>query len=349
VLAAISLDFDPTAAPFGLTVRLETLALAGVILLSLVVAAVGAGRMRAATRPPTSPSSVAGSGSVSGSGSAASAGPRSSSSEGSLRRDDLILIAFGAVPGAVVGGRIGYGLIHLDYFGSNLTALADPGQGGLGLTLGVVLGTASALAVARLLAAPLDGWLHVASGPLLIGLGLGKLVMALGGDGQGRFSDASWATAYVGSGPWASNSAADPALPSQVLEGGLVLIVAAAMVAIPFLIRLRPRPWRRIVRPGLAPRRDWLLLTGYRRFVTAIGLWGIVRFGVAFTWRDASVLGPFGADQLVLAAVLGACVAVFVIGGLNDRRRTRLVAAAPEPDAEAGLPSPKGLDSAAVR
>jgi prolipoprotein diacylglyceryltransferase len=116
---------------------------------------------------------------------------------GRLRRDDLILIAFGAVPGAVVGGRLDYGLLHLDYFGADLSRLTDPAQGGLALSLAVVLGTVAALAVARLLTAPIATWLHVASGPLLIGLGFGKLAMVLGGDGQGQFSDASWATAYV--------------------------------------------------------------------------------------------------------------------------------------------------------
>ena len=84
-----------------------------------------------------------------------STGTGSAHSAGRLRRDDLILIAFGVVPGAFVGGRLGYGLIHLDYYRANPSTLGDPGQGGLALTLAVVLGTLSGLAVARLLAAPI--------------------------------------------------------------------------------------------------------------------------------------------------------------------------------------------------
>jgi hypothetical protein len=39
--------------------------------------------------------------------------------------------------------------------------------------------------------------------------------------------------------------------------------------------------------------------------MTVLGLWAIVRFAAAFTWRDARVLGPFGADQLILLLVAG--------------------------------------------
>ena len=203
MLDIIRLQFDPTIAPFGLTVRLETLALAGVVFVALVLAAVGAGRMR----------------------SRFEANPDGSAEDATrLRRDDLILIAFGAVPGAVVGGRLDYGLIHFDYFSVDPGSLTDPGQGGLALSLAVVFGSVTALAVALLLAAPIGRWLHVASGPLLVGLGLGKLAMVLGADGQGQFSDAGWATAYLRPGPWQSVSASSPALPSQALEGILVLL-----------------------------------------------------------------------------------------------------------------------------
>jgi Sec-independent protein translocase protein TatA len=37
--------------------------------------------------------------------------------------------------------------------------------------------------------------------------------------------------------------------------------------------------------------------------MTALGMWAVVRFAAAFTWRDARVLGPFGADQLILVLV----------------------------------------------
>jgi prolipoprotein diacylglyceryltransferase len=282
VPAVVRLDFDPSTSFFGLSIRLETLALAGVIFMVLVLTALRAGRSRAG---------------LAGSDLAVGAPAPG------LRRDDLILIAFGAVPGAVVGGRLGYALLHFDYYSANPGAVADPGQGGFGLTLAVLLGTLTAVAVARLLDAPIRRWLAVAGVPVLLGLGLGKLTMILGGTGQGSYSDASWATSYVQAGPWNSINPSFSALPSQAVEGALVLGVAVAILALPTLLRLRIRRRRSIVRPGLAPRREWALLTGGRRYVTAIGLWSIVRFIAAFTWRDARVFGPFVADQLVLAVV----------------------------------------------
>jgi prolipoprotein diacylglyceryltransferase len=282
VFAAIRLDFDPSTTVFGLSIRLETLALAGVIFFVLLLAALVSGRSRVAAAPVE--------------GVAAADVPK-------LRRDDLILIAFGAVPGAVVGGRLGYALIHFDYYSASPKAITDPGQGGFDLTLGVVVGTLTAIAVARLLAAPVGRWLSVASLPVLLGLGLGKLTMVLGGAGQGSYSDASWATSYVRPGPWGSINPNFPAVPSQAIEGGLVLAVAILVLFVPFALRLRVRRWWRIVRPGLAPRRKWSVVTGGRRYMTVLGLWALVRFAVAFTWRDGRVLGPFGADQLILLLV----------------------------------------------
>jgi len=305
VVAVIRLDFDATVTWLGWTVRLETLAVATAIFIGLALAGIGAGRMQSrldrldeddGRRPQ----------------------PR-------LRRDDLILIAFGAVPGAVVGGRLGYALIHFDYYSANPAAVADPSQGGLALTLGVLLGIVGAMGVARLLAAPVGRWLYVASVPLLVGLGLSKLALVLGGAGQGQYSDASWATSYVRPGPWESANPGLFALPSQALEGALVLLVAVLILVVPVLARFRLRRWRRIVRPGWAARRDWAALSGWRRFVTALCLWAIVRILAAFTWRDADVLGPFGAEQLILLAIPGSCVLWLVASRL--RRRLAVVRA----------------------
>jgi prolipoprotein diacylglyceryltransferase len=299
VLAVIRLDFDPAVNWLGLTVRLETLAIAAAVFVGITLAGIGAGRMQARLdRLGTSDD--------------AERQPR-------LRRDDLILIAFGAVPGAVVGGRLGYGLIHLDYYQANPAALADPGQGSLALTAGVLLGVLGALGVARLLAAPIGRWLHVASVPLLVGLGLSKFAMVLGGAGQGQYSDSSWATSYVRPGPWDSFNPGLSALPSQALEGCLVLLVALLILIVPVFARFRLRRRRRIVWPGWAPRRDWVALSGGRRFVTALCLWALARILAAFTWRDAQVFGPFGTEQLILLAIVGTCVAWFVLAWIDRR------------------------------
>jgi prolipoprotein diacylglyceryltransferase len=279
VLAAVSFDFSPSTSILGLSVRLETLALAGVIFVALVLAALGSARSKVLV--------------ANADGEIVDAGPR-------LRRDDLILIAFGAVPGAVVGGRLGYGLIHFDYYSSDPRALFDPGQGGFELTLAVALGTLAAVAVARLLAAPVGRWLGVAAVPVMLGLGMGKLGMALGGVGQGAYWDGSWATTYAGSGPWGSDNPSYAAIPSQLIEGGAVLAAVVLLLALPFLLRLRLRRWGWLARPGLAPKREMRFLIGRGRYLTAMTLWVLVRLFVASTWRDARVLGPLVAEQLLM-------------------------------------------------
>jgi hypothetical protein len=321
VPAVIEFDFDPSASIFGLPVRLETLATAGVILLVLIMVALAAGRANAAAAEEAEGAMAAEEEAAFEAETPGWLGqgaeprglvlpgreisdPDSASRRPTLRRDDLILIAFGAVPGAVVGARLDYGLIHLDFYQANQLALFDPAQGSMGLTLGVLLGTLTALAVARLLAAPLGRWLSVASVPVLLGLGLGKLAMVLGGAGQGGYSDASWSTSYLGDGPWESANPSFSALPSQLVEGLLVLLAVVAILAVPVLLRLRLRRWHLLVRPGWSARRDWSMLRGGRRFLTMLGLWAIARFVAAFTWRDASVAGPLNVEQIELLVLM---------------------------------------------
>jgi prolipoprotein diacylglyceryltransferase len=316
VLDSIRFDFDPTVSPFGLSVRLETLALGGVILLVLVLVALQAGR---ASRRIDAESDDA-------------AGPRSLDSAGRLRRDDLILIAFGVVPGAIVGGRLDYGLIHLDYYRANPSALTDPSQGGLGLTLAVVLGAVSGLAVARLLAAPIGRWLGVAGIPILLGLGLGKLATVAGGEWQGTYSDSSWATSYAGPGPWGSVNAGYPAFPSQILEGGLVLLAAAVVAGLPLLLRIRVRRRGGLPRPGWSPRREWPLLSGWRGFVTVLGLWALARFVAAFTWRDANVFGALRVEQILLLGLLALLVLALLTPPVARWIQRMWVSRVPDPE-----------------
>jgi len=97
--------------------------------------------------------------------------------------------------------------------------------------------------------------------------------------------------------------------------------VALLMLVGPVFARFRLRRWRRIVRPGWVARLDWAALRGASRFVTALCLWAIVRLVAAFTWRDAQVLGPFGAEQLVLVAIPGTCVVSIGANRLSRRLR----------------------------
>lgn len=282
-LAVITITLDPVLR-LGDTssVRYETIALAIVLLLGLLVAA------RIASRMP------------SGDPDDPSAG---------LRLDDLVFISVGAVPGAIIGGRLGYVLDHLDFYRANTSAIVDPGQGGLTLTLAVPLGILTGALIARLLGAPVGRWMQAAALPLLLVLAAGKLIGVLGGTGQGAVSDLPWATSYVGPGPWGSLAAALPAHPSQVYEG---LLVAATLPLLYLLSRLTG-----------ASRR-----AGAGLFI-ALGLWAVVRLAVATTWRDPADVGPLRMEQALAVVVFAAAVV-----GVATRWRRPVTAGRPSLDVE---------------
>ncbi len=144
-----------------------------------------------------------------------------------MRRDDLLFIVLGVLPGAVVLGRVGYGLLHADWYDPDWRQLLDPASGSVELTGAVVGGTLTGIYVAALLDAPVGRWLHVAIRPLLLVLALGKAAEVLGGEGQGLLvvDGGGFATAYAGAGPWGSPGAALPAIPSQLLEAGMAAVV----------------------------------------------------------------------------------------------------------------------------
>jgi prolipoprotein diacylglyceryltransferase len=247
-IAVLTFGFDPIAHPFGdVAVRWGVIALAGVLIAALVLAGLLA---RAAD----------------------------------LRVDDLAFIAIGAVPGAVAGGRLGYALLHWDYFGSQPGAITDPAVGSLELALGVLGGLLTAAYVARLLGAPVGRWLHVATGPLLLVLGAGKLTMVLTGAGQGVPSDAAWATAYAGPGPWGSLAPELPSLPSQAFEGIATLVVLTALTV--------------VLMAGVFEKRDG------RAFFLGLGAWGLLRVVISGSWRDEPVALGLNAGGLIAVAVV---------------------------------------------
>jgi prolipoprotein diacylglyceryltransferase len=286
LLAAVILDFDPYLRLGDRAVRWEILAVAAAVLVGIVVAALLAGRTpghRALIGEEELPE-------------------EEREDPWHLRRDDLLFILLGAVPGAVVLGRLGYGLLHLDYYGTQWRVLLDPGQGSAELTLAVVGGTLTAVYVAALLDAPVGRWLHVAIAPLLLVLGLGKAAQALGGSGQGDSTATGWATAYAPPGPWGSPGAEIPAHPAQLYEAAMAAAVFLIIIALARLTPLR--------------RADG------RLYAVGVCLWALGRAVVASTWRDADVLGPLNAEQLiclvVAAAMLGAAAATTIA-----RRRAR--------------------------
>ena len=264
-IAVVVLDFDPVVRLAGLAVRLDTLVAAVGVVLALLVAALFAR------------------------GVARDIGPDA------LRIDDLLFIVLASVPGAVVGGRLGYVLLHLDYYRATPAAVVDPGQGSLELLLGVVGGALTGGYAARLLGPSAGAWFHVAAIPTLLAVGTGKVAMAVGGAGQGSPTDLPWATAYAGSAPWGSLAPAVPSHPAQLYEAALVGFVLLALALAGMV--------------GALDRRDggaWL---------AAVGSWALARAVVATTWRDAAVVGPLRAEQLLALAVLAGCAiaAAFVL------------------------------------
>jgi phosphatidylglycerol:prolipoprotein diacylglycerol transferase len=293
-LAVIVLDFDPYLRLGDRAIRWETLGIALALLLGLVVLALAAGRTPAGEvwigeeEPPEE---------------------REDRGPWHLRRDDLLFIVLGAVPGAVVLGRLGYGLLHVDYYGEQWRALLDPSQGSMELALAVVGGTLTAIYVAALLDAPVGRWLHVAIVPLLLVLGLGKAAQALGGSGQGAALDAAWATAYLPPGPWGSVGAEIPAHPSQLYEALTTLVV---LILVLLLARLTP-----------------LRRADGRLYAVGLGLWALGRAAVAGTWRDPPVVGSLNAGQLIALGVAGAALVAAVVATLAGRRRRAVVIAPP--------------------
>jgi prolipoprotein diacylglyceryltransferase len=284
-VAVLTFQFDPIAYPFGdLAVRWGVLALAGALIVSLVLA-----------------------------------GLLARSAE--LRPDDLVFIAVGAVPGAVVGGRLGYSLLHGDYYGATPQALFDPAVGSLELALGVLGGLLTASYVARLLGAPVGRWLHVGIAPVLFILGVGKLTMVLTGTGQGTPSDARWATAYVGPGPWGSLAPGLPSQPSQAYEGIATLILLVALTL--------------VLMAGVFEQRDG------RSFFIGLGAWAFLRAVISLTWRDPTVALGLNAGGLIAVGVMIASAVGFIwLAWLGPRMRDRSRRAATVgwPGPEAGPP-----------
>jgi phosphatidylglycerol---prolipoprotein diacylglyceryl transferase len=254
--AVLAFDFDPWLHLGDGAVRWETVAVALAIFLSVVVAGIAA---------------------------------RSSG----LRVDDLLFVILGIVPGAVVGGRIGYVLLHPAFFTAAPGRILDPGVGSLELTLGVVGGAVTGSLVALLLDGRPGPWLRVATFPTLLVLGAGKLAMVLGGTGQGLPTSTEPATAYLGSGPWGSLGPAIPSVPSQALEAAATGIVVVVVVLASLVPALR-RPDGRL-------------------FLLALAGWAVSRAIVAATWRDPVVVGPLRAEQAIDVVIAVGALAVAIV------------------------------------
>lgn len=264
--AAITLEFDPLVYVGDVNVRMQTIAIALIVFAALLLLA-RIGQSTPMASPYVPPPM--------------------------LRSAELPFLILGIVPGAVLGGRLDYVLVHLDYYAAHPASIVDPAQGGLGLGLAVPGAILGAGFIAALMDAQMARWMHAATIPMLIALGAGKLAGVLAAEGQGQPAEVPWATAYLGDGPWASLAAYLPSHPAQVYE-------AIATIAVLALMGIA-------LRAGAFARRDGSAL------LVATALWGIGRALVATTWRDVAVVGPLRAEQLILILVAVICVTLVVL------------------------------------
>ncbi|MFL5651013.1 MAG: prolipoprotein diacylglyceryl transferase family protein [Chloroflexota bacterium] len=281
-IAVVTFQFDPSVQLFGdLVVRWGTIALVAVIIAALVLAGILARRA-------------------------------------GLRADDVAFVAIGIVPGAVIGGRLGYLLAHPGALGSAPELLFDPSVGGLELGLAVVGGFITGSYVASLLGSPVGRWLHLAIAPTLFVLGAGKLTMVLTGTGQGRPDDSAWATHYLGPGPWGSLLPALPSVPSQAIEGIATLAILTALTL--------------LLMAGAFRRQDGMV------FFLGIGLWAVARAGVSTTWRDPAEIGQLPGGGVLAMGIASVCVVALVALLI----RGRMVPEGGDPGAGVALPGDAG-------
>lgn len=279
--AVIAFEFDPLLRLADGVVRWETVAIAVSLFVALAIAGVAARRAR-------------------------------------LRVDDLLFVVLGIVPGAVVGGRLGYVLLHPGFFLAEPGRILDPGVGSLELTLAVVGGALTGSLVAVLLDGRPGPWLRIAALPTLLALSLGKLATVIGGTGQGLPTSGEPATAYLGPGPWGSLGPEIPSIPSQALEALAAAVVLGIVMALGVA-----RPMR--LRDG-------------RVFLVGLVLWALARALVATTWRDALVVGPLRAEQVIDLVVAAGAAALVSMLTMRARRR------ASDPSREMRAAIPPGSD-----
>jgi prolipoprotein diacylglyceryltransferase len=236
-----------------------------------------------------------------------------------LRRDDLLYIVVGILPGAALGGRLFHGLAYLDTYAADPAALFDPARGTLSMFGAVIGGTLSGILVARVLGTPWRRWLDVAAPVLLLAIAGGKIAQFLGGGGQGIPWDGPWAVAFLGAGPWSSVAPAVPAHPSQLYEALWALaglLPLSWVVAFEGAIRLpvgfrQEEGWLR-VRQARGEDVTFGRLRFGLLYVFALGWWLFGRFVIAFTWRDDLAIGPLRAEQaMALAGLLVVAALMF--------------------------------------
>lgn len=124
-------------------------------------------------------------------------------------------------------------------------------------------------------------------------------------------------------GPWGSLIPGVASHPSQLYEGFAALLVLQLMT--------------------IAAARGAFRAADGSALLVGIAGWAVIRVIVATTWRDASVLGPLLAEQLIALSVAAVCVLMVVSRGRRRRgaeaEANAARAAAASPNRRAGARS----------
>jgi prolipoprotein diacylglyceryltransferase len=131
--------------------------------------------------------------------------------------------------------------------------------------------------------------------------------------------DASWATAYLGPGPWGSLAPELASHPAQLYEGIASLVLAAML--------------------GLGGVGNGSSAEDGRPFLIVVGAWAAVRAVVSMTWRDPATLGPLPVGGVLAAAIVVGAAVLLIAMTQWSQRHARAPAAAD--DDEPSWPDPE--------
>ena len=202
-----------------------------------------------------------------------------------LRPDDLLFVTLASVPGGVAAGRLGYVLVHLDYYRPIPARSSIPRRAAFSWASPSLGAALTGVLAARLLTEPAGrGSTWRRSRPCWRSASA-RSPWRSGAAARARRRRSPWATSYAGPGALGVARPGAGVAPGAALRGG----------------RHRARRHRaggsrdgRRVRPARRPRlRSSRSRSGPRRGRPS-----------RTTWRDARVAGPLRAEQLISLVVI---------------------------------------------
>lgn len=252
----------------------------------------------------------------------------------SYTEDDTVSVAMWGIVGAIVGARLFHVIDQWDFYAANPINIIKINEGGLAIFGTVVGGPLVGALYARRRGLNVPRLADVASLPLILGMGIGRIGDIVNGEHRGVRAD-GFPLAFVYTNP---NTAGEIGVPVHLAVGYELLMDLAIFAVLAWMARAIVRRPAGGLGWGWAPRypRDGML------FWTFIGLYGVGRFFIEFYRTDT--IFALGISQSQLLSVLSAMVAVWalVYQAGRGRRGARSLPPAPPapPSAEPAVPAP---------